>query len=157
MLIESSLSGRFLYTDGYRCKILLFYRCYQLTADMLCQSFGGDAVHRQDQNVISREDISSIFKSNFPLFVGLFDIQVLTLHGQQKTVVQAITNSTDNFLKRHKIKNITIFRQVPFQDYRHGVVVAVKPLTLAAKRNKMGGTEIQIPFFHLNFVHKTVL
>jgi hypothetical protein len=35
--------------------------------------------------------------------------------------------------------------------------VAVKPLALAAKGNKMGGAETQIPFFNLNFVHKTIL
>jgi hypothetical protein len=71
-------------------------------------------------------------------------------------MVKPVANLADDFLKVYKVKDVAILSEFPFQNYRDGVIVTMKPLALATKGYKVGGAETQIPFFYLNSVHRTI-
>jgi hypothetical protein len=66
-------------------------------------------------------------------------------------MVQAIHDPPDNLLQDHKIEYIAIRGQRAFQSDRNGIVVSVKSLAFAPKRDKVSSAETQIALFHNDF------
>src|SRR5208282_1153207 len=105
--IVSGLSWSLFHSHGDGGKVpgLGLQRLHDALAYILRQPLGSDVVHRQDEHVRRREDITPVPEMDRPLLPGLLNLETRAFERQKEAMIERIANFADNLLYFHEIKN----------------------------------------------------